>query len=149
MNLGNECKSTREEKCAPCGPRVQQRDEHSRWVQCSAPVFPYLPARRTRSPPVLQSGQTEQSQTCSFFKVFTPNVGGPATPRVVEEENRTGKCLDTRKRTGGCHHGNDPVNTGSQNEAGRTVPLLYQQLPKSDTRTCCWRHGDRWRTPRC
>lgn len=49
------------------------------------------------------------------FSLFTPNIGGPCTPRVVEEENRTSKCLDTRKRTGGCHHGNDPVNTGSQN----------------------------------
>lgn len=34
---------------------------HLRWVQCSAPVFPYLPARRTRSPPALQSGHTDRT----------------------------------------------------------------------------------------
>lgn len=46
------------------------RDEHSRWVQCSARVFPYLPARRTRSPPVLQSGRTEQTKPGVFFQVI-------------------------------------------------------------------------------
>lgn len=41
---------------------------HLRWVQCSAHVSPYLPARRTRSPPVLQSGQTEHAQAQSSFE---------------------------------------------------------------------------------
>lgn len=34
---------------------------HLRWVQCSAPIVPYLPARRTQSPPVLQSGHTDRT----------------------------------------------------------------------------------------
>lgn len=33
---------------------------HLRWVPCSALVSPYRPARRTQSPPALQSGQRTQ-----------------------------------------------------------------------------------------
>lgn len=153
-NLGSKCKSTRERKksAPPVGhvysSVITRTSTHAGFnVQLASFLISLLEElgrhqfcnldRQNSLKPGVFSSYLLQILAVHTFPEWWRRRKGPANVWTPER----GQAAVTRQRG---LNGTQPEPTEVTQK-----PLRYLQLPKSDTTTCRWRRGDRWKTPRC